>query len=169
MKASEKLRRLAQKTDEIIKDNIRDFDFLLKDIPDQIKKRTQLGKGVSDNGGALQKLKPLESELYKKARQRNKANLDKNTKPNRSNLTATGQMLNSITGVRSGTKFTFSLKDSRKNDLSGNPSRVTNTDVMGFQEKQGRPFFYLAKPEITLFTRKIKDIITERIKKLFKS
>lgn len=163
-----KLNDLAKKTDTLINEMARegDFNFLLEEVPRIIKVRTQLGKGVSENGGKLSPLKKLENERYRELR-KTSDKLSPNTTPGRSNLTATGQLLESIQGDRSGTEFRFFFNPKRTTDLSGRVSRATNQDIVRGQEAQGRPFFFLAKTELTGLSRKIRDAITGRISKLF--
>jgi len=165
----EKLNRLAQQTDKIITEMASngDFNFLLKEVPNIIKIRTQLGKGVSSNGGKLSALKKLESDKYKELRKKSDK-LSSNTTPNRSNLTATGQLLDAIRGERSGNEFRFFFISKRNADLSGRTSKATNQDIVKGQEEQGRPFFFLSKTELTRLSRSIRDAITGRISNLFK-
>lgn len=157
MKASEKLRQLQIKSQRIVEDlaNKGEFDFLLKEIPEQIRKRTQLGKGVDDSGKNI-KLDPL-SELY--VERRKKLKLDSNTKPKRSNLTATGQMLRAIFGTRQGTRFIFSFKGSREDGK-------TNDEVASYAPKLGRPFFNLSNTERVGVQRKLAQLIRNALKKI---
>ena len=157
MKASEKLRQLQIKSARVVDDLAKkgDFDFLLKDIPEQIRKRTQLGKGVDESGNNI-KLNPL-TELY--VERRKKLPLDSNTRPKRSNLTATGQMLRSIFGTRQGTKFIFSFKGKREDGK-------TNDEVASYAPKLGRPFFNLSNTERNGIQRKIAQLIRNALKNL---
>lgn len=118
-------------------------------IPIQIKKRTQLGKDLNNS-----KIKDIEDST-KAYRKRYKSNLSSNTTPNKSNLTATGQLLNSIQCEVKDRQFEISLKDQRKNDLSGKKSKVKNSEIRKFQEDQGRPFFGLLDFEKLFIIREI--------------
>jgi len=164
----QKLNDLAKKTETLINEMAKegDFNFLLDEVPRIIKVRTQLGKGVSENGGKLAPLKRLENERYRELR-KTSDKLSSNTTPGRSNLTATGQLLDAIRGDRSGTEFRFFFQSKRTTDLSGRTSKATNQDIVRGQEAQGRPFFFLAKTELTGLSRKIRDAITGRISRLF--
>lgn len=164
MKPSDKLKKLSQQTQRFVEKNADRFDFLLTDIPNQIRIRTRLGKGVSGPGAKLEKLKPL-TPKYVQYRKDNKGDL-KETTPKRSGLTATGQMLESIKGTRKGTTFSFFFEGKRSKELGGRPSRLTNDEVAGYAGKL-RPFFFLSKPEMNNLIRKVKDEINVRIKKLF--
>jgi hypothetical protein len=118
-------------------------------IPAQIRKRTQLGKDLK--GG---KIKPIEDST-KDYRKRYSKNLDSNTTPNRSNLTATGQMLNSIESKAKGLVYEITLKSKRTKDLSGSTSKVTNAEIKDFQEKQGRFFWGLTDFEKVFIVREL--------------
>jgi hypothetical protein len=118
-------------------------------IPAQIRKRTQLGKDLK--GG---KIKPIENST-KAYRKRYSKNLDSNTTPNRSNLTATGQLLNSIESKAKGLVYEITLKDKRSKDLSGSTSKASNTEIKDFQEKQGRFFWGLTDFEKVFIVREL--------------
>jgi hypothetical protein len=164
--AAKKLKRMAKESERIIRDNPRDYAFIVPEVVEGIKKRTKLSKGVDANDKPLKKLLPLQSEKYKAIRKKNKSRLSKDTTPARSNATATGQMLDSITGSQNGTKFSFEFKGSRKPDITGRDSGLTNSEVAKYYQEK-RPFFYLSKPEKNNLIRKIRDVITKRIKNLF--
>jgi hypothetical protein len=155
MKPSEKLQQIRRKVESTLADN-KDLDFLLKEIPMQIEKRTRLGKGVSDTGELI-KLNPL-SEGYVK--QRKKGKLSSLTSPKKSNLTRTGEMLSSIFGIRRGTIFTFFFGGTREDGES-------NNNVARYAREKGRPFFDLSTSERNGLQRKISKVIKESIKKLF--
>jgi hypothetical protein len=157
MKASEKLRQLQIKSQRVLEDLANDgqFDYLLTQIPEQIRKRTRLGKGVDDKGGNI-KLNPL-TELY--VERRKKLPLSGQTTPKKSNLTATGQMLESIKGTRQGLKFIFSFIGNRKDGK-------TNNEVASYAPKLGRPFFNLSNTEKNGISRGIRKLINDALKKL---
>ena len=156
MKPSEKLKQIRKQVEATLGDN-KDFDFLLTEIPNQIEKRTRLGKGVSDNG-KLEKLKKLTSKQY--IDRRKKSNLSPLTSPGKSNLTFTGQMLSAIKGIRNGTTFTFFFAGTRDDGK-------TNSQIAQYARENGRHFFALSKSEQNGLQRKISKIIKESIKKLF--
>jgi hypothetical protein len=118
-------------------------------IPAQIRKRTQLGKDL--RGGKIAGIK----DTTKATRKRYSKNLDSNTTPNRSNLTATGQLLNSIECKPKGLAFEISLDDKRSKELSGSSSKVGNNKVRKEQEKQGRFFFGLIEFERLFVVREL--------------
>lgn len=154
-KPQDRLRKLAQEVEKGLATN-KDLNFILKDIPQQIEKRTRLGKGV-DEGGSLFKL-PALSDKY--VDRRKKSQLSSDTTPKRSNLTFTGRLLSSIIGIRKGTLFTFTFNDNR-------PDGVSNNDLSRWQAEKGRRFFDLSASERVGLSRKISKVIKESIKKLF--
>lgn len=116
-----------------------------------IKKRTRLGYGVSSHEGDKERLKPL-SDAYKKVRKSHPKSSD--TTPAKSNLTRTGEMLDSLDyQVSQGSvKITFKTQN--------------NVDKAGYVTQGGRPFMNLSKPEINQLKAKLNDLIYERIKNL---
>jgi len=132
---------------------------------DTIKVRTRVGKGV-DNG-KLKKLKPL-STSYIKLRELYESNLSSLTKPNKSGLTATGQMLDSIRFKISGLirkKIIIFFDNKRSGELSGAKSRLTNSQVAKHVQDNGRPFFEFADTEVKRFTRRLRKKITDTIRR----
>lgn len=109
---------------------------------EQIKKRTRLGYGVPDPGVAQEKLKPL-SDDYKKWRKENKSKLSDATTPAKSNLTQTGEMLDSITyRVEGRSVILFFSNAFAKYKAWANTER-------------GRPFFTLSKAE----RKQLRDLL----------
>lgn len=159
MKASEALRKKQQDVEKAIR--TANFDFLLTEIPEQIQRRTRLGKGV-DDGGGNSKLDPL-SEKYVERRKvlKKKGELSSETTPKKSNATLSGQMLSSIIGSKtSWSTFTFTFKPQRKDGKS-------NLDIARWFQEKGRVFFKLSNSERKQFERKIAKIINAQVKKLF--
>lgn len=116
-----------------------------------IKKRTRLGYGVSSQEGDKERLNPL-SDSYKKQRKLHPKSSD--TTPTKSNLTRTGDMLNSLTAEvgQSSVKLTFKGK--------------LNIDKAGFVTEGGRPFMNLSKAEVNQLKKLLNDTIFDRIKTL---
>lgn len=122
-------------------------------VRDNIKLRTRLGKAASKTGGRAKKLKEL-SEPYKKERKRlrKKGVLSGDTTPAKSNLTKTGEMIDSLEYKING---------------DGVSVEVTGTENIRKAKENadmGRPFMYLTKIDI----KAIQDLIQERIFKHFK-
>lgn len=147
---------------------------LAQDVANQIKKRTQLGFGVDENGKQF-KLNAL-SDSYKAQRKGEVAfftdqfgnvipyepevppNLSRNTTPSKSNLTKTGEMLESLTGEVSDNQILINVKGLRK-DGSG----LTNEEVKDFVEAQGRTFLSLTSGERKELAREIKNRILRNL------
>lgn len=148
------------------------LDILEREIPEQIKKRTRLGGGVQtvNNegfGGRRTKLDSL-SESYKKKRKLYKSNLSSQTSPSKSNLTATGQLLDSIKSrKRPGDKLDFKVTGSRRKELDGSKSNKTNEQVRKYVEEK-REFLGLTNAEVNKFTRLARKIIEKELSKVLK-
>ncbi len=105
-----------------------------------IRKRTRLGYGVRSYGGSKERLKPL-SDKYKTRRK--DMDLSQNTTPAKSNLTKTGQLLDSI-----------ATQTVRKGQVRVGPGgrrtgeSLTNEEVGEFVAEAGRPFNTLTDIEV---------------------
>ena len=139
------------------------YDQIGKEASQLIRTRTRLGKGVSEVG-SFEKLKKLEGST-KKTRRKFKENLSELTTPNRSNLTATGQMLDAITHKPTQKNVTITISGSRDRELTINYSTKSNKRVADNVQKNGRVFFKLANVEITEIRRTIEQLLKEIIKK----
>lgn len=128
----------------------------------QIVKRTRLGKGVRVDGGSVFNLKSLKKSTIDH-RVRYGINLSQFTRSNKSNLTATGQLLDSIAhriiGRGRYTAIELYFKENRRRELSGAASKITHEKIHEYVSKT-RPFFNLAEFEIA----KIKSIIINAFK-----
>lgn len=147
---------------------------LANDTAEIIKRRTELGFGVNDNGKQV-KLKPL-SDSYKAQRRGDIAfytdangnkrvfrpdrppKLSSRTTPAKSNVTKTGQMLSSIKGTIKNSSIFINVSG-RRNDGSG----LSNEEVKDFVEAQGRRFLFLTSAEKKQLTRKLKDRILSNL------
>lgn len=155
-------KQLIEKSKQVEKAiQVANFDYLIKEIPEQIQRRTRLGKGVSVEG-QNKKLDPL-SDAYVKKREalKKKGDLFNETTPKRSNLTLTGQMLNAIIGFKeSATRFVFTFNTQRDDGKS-------NLDIARWVQEKGRNFFRLSSSEMKQFERKVSKTINQAIKNLF--
>lgn len=132
----------------------------------RIKTRTQLGRGVNKTGGPSVPLARLaDSTVDKRRRKRENGDLSELTTPKRSNLTATGQMLDSIkvTEVRDG-QVTIAATGTRSD-------RKRNDDVASYAEdgsnnRPKRKFLDLSGPELNALQRSVRDRIEAVIKRL---
>lgn len=163
-KVFEEIKRMVDKaTDKAVSKNF--LGALGKILSKDIKVRTRSGLGTEEakDGGRLKRLEPLNSEPYKKQRKRDK-NLSTKTSPSKSNLTRTGQLLDSIISRVKGKKIEISFKEGRKPDKYG--KTVKNDDIVTWQETQRRPFFYISAPEQTRIDRLVRKKIEQELKKL---
>lgn len=104
----------------------------------------------------------------KEARKENKAlkksltptRLSLSTRPAKSNLTATGLMLESLTKRVVGTRIFISLRNRRDVDMYGNNAKATSNQKASWQAKAGRRFLDLANFEQKIFKERVtKEIL----------
>lgn len=131
---------------------------------EMIKLRSRLGFGVSTEGGNRNRFAEL-SKSYKeeRAQDRKSGKLSSLTTPNRSNLTRTGQMLESL-GVKK-------LKDGEvkigpKGKRLG--ESITNEEVGVFVSAAGRVFNNLSKTELKRLDKFIEDELERFLKEELK-
>ena len=131
-----------------------------KDIEERIRRRTRVGQGLAETkrGAKQQKLKGL-SDKYKQKRKQNKTKLSSNTKPGKSNLTLTGQLLDSISSRVNGNTMIIEMKEGRNDGAK-------NSDIIKGQSKQGRDFFELSDKELRGLQNDIKKDLIKRIKRI---
>ena len=119
-------------------------------LSNQIRVRTRTGRGVEENGAVPQSLVPL-TPGYVNFR-RNFTRLSSATSPRKSNLTLTGQMLDSIDYTTDNrTKlitFSFSNVDS-----------ILKAEYVSGK----RPFFNASRGDITEITRRWNDKIAREL------
>lgn len=132
-------------------------------MADRIRKRTRLGYGVS-NSESQQPLKKL-TEGYVSKRERYRQELHPNTRPNRSNLTATGQMLDGIEAKGQKGKVILEISGSRNRELGGRRSTLTNAEVAKYVQEQGRKFFAATNAEKQFLVREVKKLILSGLRK----
>lgn len=141
---------------------------LAEKLKKQIVNRSRVsGLGVTDSGG-LEKFDSL-SDKYVEYRKSKKKNLSSKTKPGRSNITATGSLLESIDYEISKDTIRFYFKDTSRKDLNGKSVSIKNSEVASAMQqrydenkKGGRQFFKLSNAD----KKTIIDEIRKAIKKL---
>ncbi len=139
------IKKLQAARDEVL-DELEDVGNQAADI---IRKRTQLGYGVSEQGARKEKLKPLTDKYVKR---RKSLSLGKTT-PKKSNLTQSGHMLDDLHAkkTKEGTvEITFKSEEAQD-------KATWNTD-------KGRAFNNLSSSEI----RQVKEIIQKKLEKILK-
>lgn len=139
--------------------NMQAFGEKAKDI---IYKRTKSGKGVtSDTGTASLKALTKLSKAYIDKRKKNPPTGEFGA-PARSNLTNTGQMLDSITVASSKGKVEVTIPPSVRTDGK------TNSEVAGHVSDNGRPFMNLAQSEVKILTKDFENLVRELARLLVK-
>ena len=141
------LMKTLEKAKEELLDTIQDVG---DEAANLIRKRTRLGYGVAEKGASKHKLTAL-NEKY--ARRRKHLINTSLTTPKRSNLTQTGEMLDSLTAVKKSddtVEITFSSEEAMD-------KATWNTD-------KGRPFNNLSRSEI----RQLKQSIQTKLDKILK-
>jgi len=125
-----------------------------------IKLRTRLGSGVDASGDSKKALKRLaDSTKESRKAKKKKGKLSELTTPNRSNLTETGQLLDSVGVTKSAYgSVTVSPSGSRTDGK-------TNQKVAEYVTDGGRPFNNLSKIEIKRLSEEVKRDLREAIKK----
>lgn len=136
---------------EVILDRF-DLDPYAEDTAERIKNRTRLGYGVESRGARRQKLKPLK-DTYRNIRRKNKGSLSKATTPKKSNLTFTGQLLDSLRGFGRRGRIVIEVVDNRDDGES-------NKAIAGYVKENGRPFLEVSDKELKGLRNDIKrDLI----------
>lgn len=167
----------------------------VEELRDRIVTRSRLGIGVDPESGKGYRFpelskpyirrrkgaKSLKKRLASDARQRKRAkaesekrgekvkpNLSSKTTPAKSNITATGQLLNSLSVVKLKLKNAFGFKivigDRRGRDLFGNRSKIGNKKLTEYLAKQGRTFFGFTKAQRNQIAKEIRDFIIKGLK-----
>lgn len=126
------------------------FNEIGKLTSDQIKTRTRLGKGVPESEGAFQTLKPLaDATINIRTDKKKKGKLSSLTTPKRSNLTETGELLDSLKYQSTNTEVRIYIEGPQ------------NQKKANDQVAQGRKFMNLSKTEvreiIKYLQKKIED------------
>lgn len=135
------------------------YDEVGEEVSTQIRKRTRLGYGISGTESQV-KLKPTAPSTKKgKEFKKKKGKLSGLTTPKKSNLTDTGQLLDSINHKASIQKVVIGFKDQRKDSEIGNKELAKHVQV-------DRPFFGLTTPEKNRLKRLIEKKIQEMVKRL---
>lgn len=143
----ELMKKLEKARDGMLKDikSIGDFAANL------IKKRTRLGYSVPSHGGSKSKLKPLSPKYIK---QRGRENLSPMTTKNRSNLTRTGEMLDSIISKKTSEN---TIEIGFSNEDSENKAEWNAKD---------RPFNFLSSAEQKQIKQELGNILQKILAKI---
>lgn len=130
-------------------------------VADRVRVRTRLGYGVKKDGDERDKLKKL-SKPYVERRKalKEKGELSQKTNPRKSNLTKTGQMLDSIKTVKAGKGFAEIRPEGPRTDTDQN-----NEEIAQHVTDAGRPFMKLSKPEKSGVLKVIEKKISKVVRK----
>jgi hypothetical protein len=159
------LKKVQDRIDRAVKDTLSrtQLKVIGEEQKNKVKTRTRLGKGVSETTDRLTRLKRLKDST-KETRKRYRGRLHSQTTVSKSNLTATGQLLDSLrTRVENNSVIIF-LKDRRSTELSGSASTKTNSEVANYAKKGGRNFLELSSSEVNALIRDIRKRILDKIR-----
>ena len=138
-------------------------------IIDIIVKRTKSGKGVSDDkveDPALIKLASLSSGYIE---YRKKVKLGSFGSPSKSNLTLTGQMLDSLIYKIVNNGILIDVANTkRKKAIGSGYVKQTNQEVAGYVSENGRPFLALSPGEQRIIIKFIDDYLTKELRRTLK-
>lgn len=133
------------------------YKFLADELIKIIVKRTRLGYGVDNTLGTRSKLKAL-SPRYIKAR-KDYLDIDSTTRPSKSNLTLTGQMLRSMAIIKQDSSSVTIGPTGKRTD--GN----TNQEIAEFNRKRGRIFNNISINEFNQIRRIYRKTFGDLLKK----
>lgn len=141
-------------------------------IVDNLVARTRLGYAVKKFSGPRGKFEKLKKSTIKK-RRKYEANLKTGfTKPGRSNLTATGQLLDSLKYRIENDKITLFFDGDHGKNIDGSDSKIKNSDLAKYMEagdttrnRPSRPFFNMSKTEVETIKKKIARDIRKLIRR----
>jgi hypothetical protein len=146
-----------------------------------VKLRTRLGSGVAKDGGDKQKLAKL-ADSTKAVRAgkiaffrqggktipyvpENPPKLHEHTSPGKSNLTRTGQLLDSVKVTSFGYGEVTVGPEGPRNDPDSK-RKLTNQQVAKYVTDGGRPFNHLSKVEVKRLSDSVKKQLREAIKRI---
>lgn len=170
----------------------------VEDLRDRIVNRTRVGIGINPETGRGERLKKLSRKYVnrrkgsktiqrranvdiaerrraraesKKRGYKVKPDLSSKTSPAKSNLTATGQLLDSLTVIKLKLKnawgFRISVPDNRRGrDVFGQPNKqgLTNRKLAQYVAEQGRAFMGFTKSQRNIIVKEITKFIIRGIK-----
>jgi hypothetical protein len=111
-----------------------------------------LGYGVKKDLGRKEKLRELSFD-YKEFRRENKDLLSRATRPSKSNLTLTGQMLDSLR-IRKFRRGLVTIGPYGRRRAAGfSPTKLTNPQLTEILEANGRPYLHLSRLEVKQLQR----------------
>lgn len=131
------------------------------DLTEIIRRRTRLGYGVEKTGQPKQKLQPLASSTVRsRARKKSHGALSEKTSPKKSNLTETGQMLDSLRGRAINKLIEIGPTGDRN-------KKLTAYHQLGNAKLPKRRFLNLAREDIRQLTAVMQDRFSIILEKVF--
>lgn len=144
----------------------------LADVTKKVRKNQARVIGIKGGGKIVYTDGTEEKGLSRKSRKTRKESfkaffgdvkLAKTTTPSKSNLTATGQLLKSLTvikiKIRNAVAFKITVADRRGRDMFGNPSKIGNKQLVEYLKEQGRTFLGLTKSQRNQIAKEIRQIL----------
>jgi len=131
----------------------------------QIVKRSRRGFGILASGKRQKRFKALKKST-RDNRKRYAGNLHGTTSVGKSNITATGQMLEALEVTGGRGRFTIGFESGkRKTELHGKRAKnpLTNEEVAFHLENQGRKFLGLTKNEKNSIIKKMKKDLLKQL------
>jgi hypothetical protein len=128
---------------------------------DMVRLRTRLGSGVDADGANKSRLKPLaDSTIEERKRLKSRGELSADTSPGRSNLTRTGELLDSIQPTQVSQGSAKIGPDGIRSD------GLSNQKVAEYVTAQGRAFNNLSSVELKRIHDAVKRDVRDIIKRL---
>jgi len=134
---------------------------------DILYKRVKSGYGVSNDKKQFpkrDKLDGLEDSTIRQRRERGVSG--KFGSPGRSNLTDTGQLLESFEVTGKQGQFNIDIPNTKRQKRGGEKKSRTNAEVAEHVSDNGRPFFALTKAEQQILAKEVKDTIRSKLRGL---
>lgn len=159
------IRRLERQVDKLVKflDSRRLKDVIGKQVISIIFKRVKKGFGVTSEFSSApgqQRFDPL-STSYKAFRRRNSGKLARDTSPNKSNLTFTGELLKSMTYRRLKKRVKVMIPSTVRTD------GLSNKRLKEILLEKGIHFMQLTKTEQAKLNRVVDREVNRQIRRLF--
>jgi len=132
-------------------------DKIAKEMADTMRIRAQLGGSVESTGSKKKPFKKLSPGYVEKRKKDSK--LSSLTSSGKSNITRTGQLIESISGKGKSSGFDITVSGSRSD------SDLTNKQVADFVEEGGRPFLNFSDIELKKIGRLLEEQLVDEINK----
>lgn len=152
MKASQTLLRVKKRVENVEEVYLASPEFKAVALSSLFEFIKRVKRGLMPSLGKIADL----GDKYKEIRKKNSGNLGQQTRPGTSNATATGQMLDAMDYEMRPTGFKLFVKPTKRGkDISGYPSKLTNSEVAGYYSIR-RKIFAFSKPELERIRRTIR-------------